>query len=82
MHESGFPHHSVLYMCDSPHHKTKNVLIRILEPLHKLVANRNVKDVSNSVYKGGYMNPNRKFMLLLDLGCLFTNVLLYATIDF
>ncbi|CAH8597522.1 unnamed protein product [Schistosoma rodhaini] len=69
-------------MYNSPYHKTAKWLVQILEPLHKLVVNKSVKDVFDFISKVEHMNLSGKRMISLDVASLFTNVPLTETIDF
>lgn len=68
-------------MYNSPHHKTAKWLVRILDPLHKIVVNRSMKDVFDFISKVEHMNLNGDPMISLDVASLFTNVPLTETID-
>ncbi|CAH8463563.1 unnamed protein product [Schistosoma turkestanicum] len=69
-------------MYNSPYHKIAKWLVRILEPLHKSVVQRSVKDVFEFTSKVESMNVSKKIMISLDVVSLFTNVPLLETIDF
>lgn len=82
VHKVGLPLRPVLDMYNSPYHKTAKWLVQILEPLHKLVVNKSVKDVFDFISKIEHMNLSGKRMISLDVASLFTNVPLTETIDF
>ncbi|VDO75947.1 unnamed protein product [Schistosoma margrebowiei] len=82
VHKTGLPLRPVLDMYNSPYHKTAKFLVRILNPLHKLLVNRSVKDVFDFISKVEHINLNGKRMISLDVASLFTNVPLTETIDF
>ncbi|VDP50641.1 unnamed protein product [Schistosoma margrebowiei] len=82
VHKTGLPLRPVLDMYNTPYHKTAKWLVRILNTLHKLVANRSVKDVFDFISNVEHTNLNGKRMISLDVASLFTNVPLTETIDF
>ncbi|CAH8850906.1 unnamed protein product [Trichobilharzia szidati] len=69
-------------MSNSTYHGVAKWLGELLQPLHKLVVNHNVKDVFEFIANVNDINVNGKQMLSLDVASLFTNVPLMETVDF